>query len=61
MTPTLAPPLPLAALRAWLATAEELLDRQMGPDDPRYAAGLAAWNARHAEYLARALAEGEPE
>ena len=60
MTPTLAPPLtPLPELRAWLVAAELML-RDMDPADPRYGAGFKVWNERHATYMARGLAEGEP-
>lgn len=60
MTPTLAPAVtPLPALRVWLTDAELLL-RDMDPAEPRYVAGFEIWNARHEQYMARALAEGEP-
>lgn len=51
---------PLPELRAWLTAAEEMLDRQMDPSDPRYAPGLAETQRRHVIYIARVLTEGEP-
>lgn len=51
---------PLPELRAWLATAERMLN-DMTPADDRYAAGRAVWEERHETYMARARAEGEPE
>ncbi len=51
---------PISELRAWLRASEELL-QCMSPVDPDYQAGLAIWEARHEAYMARALAEGEPE
>ncbi len=62
MTTALAPvETPLAELRVWLAAAEEMLDRQMEATDPRYVVALLTWNERHEVYMARVLAEGEPE
>ncbi len=56
----LAPPMSISELRAWLTAAQEML-QSMGFYDPRYAPGLEIWQARHDAYMARALAEGEPE
>lgn len=61
MIETLTPPLTsIVELRTWLKASQDLL-QSMSPADPAYQAGLVIWEQRHAAYLARARAEGEPE
>lgn len=60
MTATLAPPMSIVELRAWLTASEDFL-MSLSPLDPANAAGLETWNERHDAYMVRARSEGEPE